>query len=223
METAAHLRGSAAQSSARSCSAQRPKLLAAARLVFSGERLPCNAAAPSDGRGRQRVYRIGEPQHTGSRSVGQAGVLSRPKLLHALGGTLLTIMLLSNVSRPLRACCAGPGLHLLKAHSRPGLKRRGRACAECVAAAEPAVSAPSEGNEPIGFVSKRSVRLQRSFPMVAVVGMDNIKQALLLGACDTGAPANPSPPCPNPNPISATCSPEHGARGPLEPGRAPSA
>jgi hypothetical protein len=70
-----------------------------------------------------------------------------------------------------------------------------RARAECVAAAEPAVSAPSEGNEPVGFVSKRSVRLQRSFPMVAVVGMDNIKQALLLGACDTGAPAPPSPAC----------------------------
>ncbi len=39
-----------------------------------------------------------------------------------------------------------------------------------------------------GFVSKRSVRLQRSFPLTAVVGMDVIKQALLLGACDTGPP-----------------------------------
>ncbi|KAK9832113.1 hypothetical protein WJX81_008412 [Elliptochloris bilobata] len=57
---------------------------------------------------------------------------------------------------------------------------------ECVAAAEPAVSRASESSEPVGFVSTRSVRLQRSFPMVAVVGMDNIKQALLLGACDTG-------------------------------------
>ncbi len=60
--------------------------------------------------------------------------------------------------------------------------------AECVAAAEPAVSRASDSSEPAdGFVSKRSVRLQRAFPMVAVVGMDNIKQALLLGACDTGA------------------------------------
>ena len=48
------------------------------------------------------------------------------------------------------------------------------------------MSSPADSNEPAGFVSKRSVRLQRSFPMVAVVGMDNIKQALLLGACDTG-------------------------------------
>lgn len=50
------------------------------------------------------------------------------------------------------------------------------------------MSRASDSGEPAdGFVSKRSVRLQRAFPMVAVVGMDNIKQALLLGACDTGA------------------------------------
>ena len=64
--------------------------------------------------------------------------------------------------------------------------------AECIAAAEveSSSSAPSQnGTAPAksnGFVSQRSVRLQRSFPMTAVVGMDHIKQALLLGACDTG-------------------------------------
>ena len=64
--------------------------------------------------------------------------------------------------------------------------------AECIAAAEveSSSSAPSQNgaapNKSNGFVSQRSVRLQRSFPMTAVVGMDHIKQALLLGACDTG-------------------------------------
>ena len=55
---------------------------------------------------------------------------------------------------------------------------------------ESSSSAPSQNgaapNKSNGFVSQRSVRLQRSFPMTAVVGMDIIKQALLLGACDTG-------------------------------------
>jgi hypothetical protein len=45
----------------------------------------------------------------------------------------------------------------------------------------------------VGFVSKRSVRLQRSFPLTAVIGMDHIKQALLLGACDTGASPQDAP------------------------------
>lgn len=65
--------------------------------------------------------------------------------------------------------------------------------AECIAAAEVenSSSAPSQNgattpSKSNGFVSQRSVRLQRSFPMTAVVGMDHIKQALLLGACDTG-------------------------------------
>ena len=63
---------------------------------------------------------------------------------------------------------------------------------ECITAPEVETSsaAPSQnGAGPAksnGFVSQRSVRLQRSFPMTAVVGMDLIKQALLLGACDTG-------------------------------------
>ena len=36
-----------------------------------------------------------------------------------------------------------------------------------------------------GYISDKPVRLSRSYPLAAVVGMDHIKQALLLGAVDT--------------------------------------
>jgi hypothetical protein len=37
----------------------------------------------------------------------------------------------------------------------------------------------------VGFESTRSMKLQRSYPLAAVVGQDAIKEALLLGAVDT--------------------------------------
>jgi hypothetical protein len=51
---------------------------------------------------------------------------------------------------------------------------------------QPAQPAPAAAAaEPVGYVADRSSRLARAYPLAAVVGMDYIKQALLLGAVDS--------------------------------------
>ena len=61
-------------------------------------------------------------------------------------------------------------------HPRPRLHPPGAARAAAELEAAPSV----------GYVSDKSVRLLRSYPLAAVVGMDHIKQALLLGSVDVG-------------------------------------
>lgn len=60
-------------------------------------------------------------------------------------------------------------------------------CAAAAVSEAPSSSAPEE-EEQIGFKSERTGRLSRAFPLVKVVDLEFIKQALVLGAVDTGAP-----------------------------------
>ncbi len=63
-----------------------------------------------------------------------------------------------------------------------------RDAAEKRAAAAEAAEAEAEAE--VGFAGdKVAVQLQRSFPLASVVGMDDIKQALLLGAVSGSAAA----------------------------------
>ena len=54
---------------------------------------------------------------------------------------------------------------------------------EAAKRAAEALAMEAAQNEP-SYVSTKSVRMQRTFPLTEVVGMDHIKQALLLGAVD---------------------------------------
>ena len=75
---------------------------------------------------------------------------------------------------------------------QPAECRRHAGCTATLEAAAAPQSLQTSGppgnkaEEAVGYVSTRSVKLQRSFPLSEVVGLDNIKQALLLGAVDTG-------------------------------------
>ncbi|KIY96026.1 magnesium chelatase subunit D [Monoraphidium neglectum] len=68
-------------------------------------------------------------------------------------------------------------------------KRHGEAhcipCARCAAPLRAAALAMKQEQDAVGFESTRSMKLQRSYPLAAVVGQDAIKEALLLGAVDT--------------------------------------
>lgn len=69
---------------------------------------------------------------------------------------------------------------------RPSLRCNAVAEVESDVEKRAKAAADMEAAQNVGYVSDKPVRLQRAYPLAAVVGMDHIKQALLLGSVDTG-------------------------------------
>jgi hypothetical protein len=144
-------------------SLQRP--FTSARSSFNGRRM----AAANFSAQQRRSYRLGFTcKAVAEISAEQEAIERRGELAPGM-------------QRP--RCCQTWGLALLLP-TAPG-----RYCKLlcdtlcCVSAAREAASLESAS---VGFKSDTNIRLARSFPLAAVVGMDSIKQALLLGAVDTG-------------------------------------
>ncbi len=79
------------------------------------------------------------------------------------------------------ALSAPPDAHRSRRHGRVASSSHYSRCARLLLAA---MTVAKEEN--LGFDSDRGGRMSRTIPLAAVVGQDLIKQALLLGAIDTG-------------------------------------
>ncbi|KAI8107968.1 hypothetical protein M9434_006000 [Picochlorum sp. BPE23] len=104
------------------------------------------------------------------------------------------------LSQRLQGGCGGVGHQFRKngrtafcsSHANSQARRRltivpCRAAAETQDAAQRALDAMKmEAEQDAAYEPTKSVRMQRTYPLTEVVGMDHIKQALLLGAVDNG-------------------------------------